>query len=127
MQGDYTDGGGWSRLDATSARALADAAGATGRAGARVRVALALFATLRPDGTTRVGERTLAKSAGVGYQEARGAVRALERSGAVVRVGGGAPGAPVVRAFSWTAPAAAKTGGGGEACTECQGPTQWPS
>lgn len=103
--GDYTDGSGWAKLDATSARELAAviATFPPSKAEAWSSVLLCMFSTMDQRGVTRVGMRTLAEMAGVSFKVVRGLIERLERDEVVIPLGGG-NGHYEARTFSWLCP-----------------------
>lgn len=73
MAADYTDGGGWAKLDTTAALELADviAAFPPNATQRYTRMLLVLYASTAKDGTVSTGYRTLAEKAGVTVMAAR--------------------------------------------------------
>lgn len=107
MARDYTDGHGWARLDATSARCLAECmCSMTGRtAGKRREMLLWCFSRLNGGNqpTFRVGARTLAKACGVSHKAARLFIEAMDEDGWFVTVKEAADGMTPSRTFWWLA------------------------
>ncbi|HCG61325.1 MAG TPA: hypothetical protein DEV22_02765, partial [Collinsella sp.] len=105
MAADYTDGGGWAKLDATSADELAAIISTfTPRyLEKHTRILLMLFQSMNSDGTISVGYRTLAERAGVTKKAVERFVKKLEDSGDLVVVGErkNSSGRFTVRRFAW--------------------------
>ena len=102
---DYTDGGGWARLDATSARALAETMSAfTGRtADKRRHMLLWCFSKLNSGKPPyfRVGSRSIAKACGYTRKAARTFLDFMESEGYFVTVEKGDEGHFDKRTFWW--------------------------
>lgn len=89
MGADYTDGGGWAKLDGTAAVHLSRCIdGFTTRTkSVYTMLLLMLFSCTGRDGTVNVGIRTLAERAGVSVKQARGFMEHLEDTGVLVELG----------------------------------------
>ena len=105
MAADYTDGGGWAKLDATAAFKLAEIAGTFSPRSfeKQVRMLLILYQSMSADGTISMGYRTLAERAGVSRRTAELFMRKLEDGGDLVVVGERVNdgGRYTVRRFTW--------------------------
>ena len=105
MAADYTDGGGWAKLDRTAVEELsAIAATFTPRyLEKQFKMLLTLYQSMSADGTISMGYRTLAERACVAKSAAQRFMARLEKSGDLVIVGertnGG--GRYTVRRFRW--------------------------
>lgn len=99
---DYTDGGGWAKLDQRSADMLAEAVGLFRKKELveRTRMLLTLFRCIASDGTFAVSEQDLADRAGTTKDKASGLFDALEKAGIVIRVNK-LKDKTIVRRFSW--------------------------
>lgn len=99
---DYTDGGGWAKLDQRSADMLAEAVGLFRKKELveRTRMLLTLFRCIANDGTFAVSEQDLADRAGTTKDKASGLFDALEKAGIVIRVNK-LKDKTIVRRFSW--------------------------
>lgn len=86
---DYTDGGGWAKLDQTAALELADVIASFPPKGAQryTRMLLALYASTAKDGTVSMGFRTLAERAGVPEMSARHFFAWMDKHGVLVSEG----------------------------------------
>lgn len=100
--GDYTDGGGWSKLDGSACAGLARISAGFPRSKAEqwTLVLLTIYRSLDRAGEVTAGYRTIAERAGVPVSVARGVVERLEASGDLVRLGR-APHGRLRMAFSW--------------------------
>lgn len=76
---DYTDGGGWAKLDQTSADELTRIIGSFGGRSLvqRTHILLTMFSMIGRDGTISVGYDTIAKAAGVEVTAVRRLVSSL--------------------------------------------------
>lgn len=99
---DYTDGGGWSKLDQTGADELARVVGTfrNGERLERVRMLFTLYRCITPEGVVRVSYERLADLAGVSYPKARRFMGKLERDGVILPVEKTLGEVPTYR-FSW--------------------------
>ena len=89
MAADYTDGCGWGKLDRTAAINLSDVISTFSprTKNAKARMLLILYASTWSDGTTGMGVRTLAESAGVNRGQADRFIKELKQSGVLVDAG----------------------------------------
>lgn len=105
MAADYTDGGGWAKLDTTAAFNLAAIAGTFSPRSfeKQVRMLLILYRSMSADGSISMGYRTLAERADVTKQSAERFIKKLEDEGDLVIVGErtNSGGRYTVRRFSW--------------------------
>ena len=105
MGADYTDGGGWAKLDATAAFELAAIAGTFSPRSLekQVRMLLVLYQSMSADGTISMGCRTLAERADVTKWSAERFIKKLEDNGDLVIVGEktNSGGRYTVRRFAW--------------------------
>lgn len=99
---DYTDGGGWAKLDQRSADMLAEAVGLFRKKELveRTRMLLTLFRCIANDGTFAVSEKDLAERAKTTIDKARRFFSALEKAGLAIRTGRLKDGT-IIRRFSW--------------------------
>lgn len=89
MAADYTDGGGWAKLDQTAADGLATVAETfpAAKRGKYFRMLLTLYSATGRDGCVTIGRRTLAERAGVHEESARRFLAKLENDGFLVPAG----------------------------------------
>ena len=99
---DYTDGGGWAKLDQRSADMLADVIAEFGEAKLkeRTKMILTLYRHVTSRGTFKVGYDQLAKDAGVTFSKARGFFGYLQKNGVIVWRGK-KPNEAAEYSFSW--------------------------
>ena len=102
---DYTDGGGWAKLDATAVNELAAIISTFSPKyiEKHTRMLLALYQSMGASGVITMGYRTLAERAGVTKRAAETFVKKLEDSGDLVIIGETVNdgGRYVARRFSW--------------------------
>lgn len=86
MAADYTDGGGWAKIDTTAALELADVIALFPPKGAKryTRMLLVLYASTSKSGTVSMGYRTLAERAGVPEMSARHFLAWMEKNGVLI-------------------------------------------
>ena|GEM_PF-6431798 len=105
MAADYTDGGGWAKLDATAVDELAAIIGGFSPRylEKQARMLLTLYQSMSADGTISMGYRTLAERADVSKSAAQRFVKKLEDTGDLVVVGERVNdgGRYTVRRFAW--------------------------
>ena len=89
MAADYTDGGGWAKLDQAAAFGLARAASSfpTSKLEKYTRMLLVLYSGTGRDGCVTMGRRTLAERAGVSEDTARSFIDRLEDRGVLIPAG----------------------------------------
>lgn len=100
---DYTDGGGWAKLDQRSADMLAEAVGLFRKSERveRTRMLLTLFRCIASNGTFAVSEKDLAEKARTTVDKASGLFEALEKADVIVRTNSKLKDGTIVRRFSW--------------------------
>lgn len=102
---DYTDGGGWAKLDATAAAELTDIIKTfpPSKIEKYTLMLLTLFASTNRSGAVTMGFRTLAERCGVHEQSARRFLAKLENDGVLVSAGQKvtATGKYIERAWFW--------------------------
>ena len=86
---DYTDGGGWAKLDKTAAVHLGEIIATFPKAKAEkyTTMLLILYTQMGNNGVITTGRRTLAKLAGVGEHIARYFLLKLAHDGAIIALG----------------------------------------
>lgn len=110
MGSDFTDGGGWAKLDKTSADRLAELC--IKETPRRIRMLMQLFASIDGDGTTTIGSDVLAKRCGVGDSTAADYIASLVDDGTLIVDGERKTksGVYTVRHFWWIEPTAVRVG-----------------
>lgn len=100
---DYTDGGGWAKLDQRSADMLAEAVGLFRKSERveRTRMLLTLFRCVASNGTFAVSEKDLAEKARTTVDKASRLFEALEKADVIVRTNSKLKDGTIVRRFSW--------------------------
>lgn len=105
MAADYTDGGGWAKIDQTACDHLADIVATFSPAymAAHTRMLLTLYRSIGNDGTIAIGYRKLAERSGVTERAAYKFIEKMEQRGILVRVGERKTpaGDYTVRRFAW--------------------------
>ena len=106
MAADYTDGGGWAKLDQTAAQELASVISTfTKRTVAKYTLLLlTLYRSMDADGRITAGYESMSKMTGIPIRTVRRFIEDMESQGVLVRIGsykrkGG--GSFIVRRFSW--------------------------
>lgn len=86
---DYTDGGGWAKLDQAACDRIAEIVATFSPAymATHTRMLLTLYRSLDKDGTITIGYRKLAERAGVTERAAYKFIEKMEKGGVLVRVG----------------------------------------
>ena len=105
MAGDYTDGGGWAKLDQTAVYELSAIASTFSPRfmEKQFRMLLTIYRSMDADGLISMGYRTLAERAGVTKQSAERFVHKLEESGdlEIVEEKKNKGGRYTIRRFPW--------------------------
>ena len=105
MAVDYTDGGGWAKLDNTAALEMADVMASFPPKSAKryARMLLVLYASTSKNGTVTTGYRTLAERAGVPESAAYRFIAWLDKNGVLINDGTrkAKTGQFTVRRWSW--------------------------
>lgn len=89
MAADYTDGGGWAKIDTTAAFGLSRAVAMFPQSKREkyTRMLLVLYSSTGRDGCVTMGRRTLAERADVSEDSARSFIAMLEKNGILVPAG----------------------------------------